>query len=60
MGFHWLSFILGVLVGGGILSMWQSRLDRLRWNTLRLAIAEGITIEQYARDLEAAERGKSK
>jgi hypothetical protein len=60
MAFHWLSFVLGGLVGMGVSGMWQKRLDRLRWDTLRRAVAAGITIEQYARDLEAAESGKFK
>ena len=57
MGFHWLSFVLGGLVGVGIISMWQKRLDRLRWTTLRRAVAAGITIEQYARDLPKPSNG---
>lgn len=60
MHFDWLSFIVGVLAGAGLLGIWQKRVDRLRWKTLRLAIGAGITIEQYAKDLEAAEGGKFK
>jgi hypothetical protein len=58
--FDWLSFIAGGIVGVWILSMWQKRVDRLRWNTLRRAIDAGITIGQYAKDLESAEGGNSK
>jgi hypothetical protein len=58
MRFEWVSFVLGFLTATGFLSAWHKRLDRLRWKTLRTAIAAGITIEQYAKDLEAAESGK--
>lgn len=60
MHFDWLSFIGGALVGAWLLSKWKNRFDRLRWKTLRHAIDAGITIEQYASDLEAAESGKLK
>jgi hypothetical protein len=58
MRFEWASFVLGFLAATGFLSVWHKRLDRLRWKTLRTAVAAGITIEQYAKDLEAAESGK--
>jgi hypothetical protein len=58
MRFDWLSFVLGFLVASGILSAWQKRVDRLRWKTLRLAIDAGISIQQYAKDLEDAEKGR--
>ena len=60
MHFDWLSLILGDSAGVALLSMWQKRVDRLQWRTLRLAVDAGITIEQYAKDLEAAEGGKFK
>jgi len=46
------------LAATAILTAWQKRLDRLRWRTLRTAIAAGISIEQYAKDLGDAESGK--
>ncbi len=58
MRFDWVSFVLGFLAAMGLLSVWQRRIDRLHWRTSRTAIAAGITIEQYARDLEDAEGGK--
>jgi hypothetical protein len=58
MRFDWVSFVLGFLAASGILSVWHKRLDRLRWRTLRTAIAAGVTMEQYARDLADAESGK--
>jgi hypothetical protein len=60
MRFDWISFVLGLLAGIVILSAWQKRVDRLRWRTLRLAIDAGISIEQYAKDLDDAESGRSK
>ena len=61
MRFDWLiSFVLGFLAGTWVLSAWQKRVDRLRWRTLRLAIDAGISLEQYAKDLEDAEKSKSK
>jgi len=56
MRFDWLSFGLGVLAATIIFSILQKRVDRLRWKTLRRAIAAGISIEQYAKDLEGAEK----
>lgn len=58
MRFDWVSFVLGFLAATGLLSAWHKRLDRLRWRTLRTAVAAGITIVQYAKDLEDAEGGK--
>lgn len=58
MRFDWLSFVLGFLAAMGILSVLQKRVDRLRWRTLRTAIDAGISLEQYAKDLEDAESGK--
>lgn len=61
MRFDWLiSFALGFVAAAVLLSAWQKRLDRLRWRTLRTAIDAGVSIEQYAKDLEAAERGTSR
>jgi len=57
MRFDWVSFVLGFGVASVALSAWQKRVDRLRWRTLRLAIAAGIPIEQYAKELEDAEGG---
>jgi hypothetical protein len=60
MRFDWLiSFALGFGAAAVLLSGWQKRLDRLRWRTLRTAIDAGVSIEQYAKDLEAAGRGTS-
>jgi hypothetical protein len=58
--FDWLSFVIGFLAATIILSAWQKRVDRLRWKTLRMAISAGISLEQYAKDLEDAETGKWK
>jgi hypothetical protein len=58
MRFDWVSFFLGFFAAAVALSAWQKRVDRLRWRTLRTAIAAGITMEQYAKDLEDAEAGK--
>jgi hypothetical protein len=60
MRFDGLSFVLGFLAATAILSAWQKRFDRLRWRTLRTAIGAGISLEQYAKDLEDAESGKSR
>jgi hypothetical protein len=60
MRFDWVSFVLGFLVAAAIMGAWQKWVDRLRWRTLRTAVAAGVTIEQYAKDLEDAEGGKSK
>ena len=58
MRFDWLiSFVLGFGAAAVLLGSLQKRVDRLRWKTLRLAVDAGISIEQYAKDLEAAERG---
>jgi hypothetical protein len=57
MRFDWLSFVLGILAATAILSAWQKRVDRLRWRTLRTAIDAGISLEQYAKDLDDAENG---
>jgi hypothetical protein len=56
MKFDWLSFVLGFVAAIGVLSVLQKRVDRLRWRTLRTAIDAGISLEQYAKDLEDAER----
>jgi hypothetical protein len=59
MRFDWLSFVLGFLAASAytaILIAVQKRVDRLRWKTLRTAIDAGISLEQYAKALEDAER----
>jgi len=58
MRFDWISFVLGFLMATVILSVYHNWLNRLRWRTLRLAIDAGISIEQYAKELEDAEKGK--
>lgn len=61
MRFDWLiSFAFGFVVAAVLLGAWHKRLNRLRWITLRTAVAAGISIEQYAKDLETAERGEWK
>jgi hypothetical protein len=52
--FDWLiSFALGFGACAVLMGSLQKRMDRLRWKTLRTAIDAGVSIEQYARDLEA-------
>ena len=58
MRFDWLSFILGLLAATAVMGVWQKRVDRLRWRTLQTALDAGISLEQYAKDLEDAEKRK--
>lgn len=60
MKFDWLSFVLGFFAATGILIVFQKWVDRARWKTLRTAIKAGISLEQYARDIQDAESGKSR
>jgi hypothetical protein len=55
-----ISFASGFGAALVLMSSLQKRVDRLRWRTLRIAIDAGISIEQYARDLGAAEGGTSR
>jgi hypothetical protein len=58
MRFDWASFFLGLCAGILILGAWQMRVDRLRRKTMRIALEAGISLAQYAKDIEAAESGK--